>query len=196
MPKAKWSNTDLTPDDIEKAEEREGSYAGPLPTKGVYRFKLKTMKQGVSGAGNDKLVIFVTLDGAWRPEHKKFNGCPMWDHMPLGKESAFRPKALCAALGVTAADLLNKTVVDEDGYVTKIGTKAIKADMPLFISIRGKNDEGYDPGIQINGTGYLPEPEADEPGDPDAGDDPPATDKKKAKKKPKKGAEGDGEPPF
>jgi hypothetical protein len=196
MPKATWSNSDLNVNDINEAEEREGSYAGPLPTKGVYRFKLKSMKKGESAANNDKITIFVTVDGSWRPDHKKFNGAPMWDHMPLTKEQAWRAKALCAALGVSAADLLNKTVVDDDGYITKIGTKAIKEGMPLYISVKTRSQEGYDPSLQVNGGGYMPAGEADEaqePGDTDAGDEPPAETKKGAKKKSGKKAASKGE---
>lgn len=197
MPKAKWSNSDLKPEDINEAEERAGSYAGPLPPKGVYRFKLRSMKQGESGAGNDKIVVFAVLDATWRPEHKKYNGAPLWDHMPLTKEQAWRSKALCAALGVTAADLLNKTVVDDDGYITKIGTKTIKEDMPLFISVRTKHDEGYDPGLQVNGGGYMEAPGDDDAEDA-AADEAPADDKKaKAKKKGgKKASSSNEEDPF
>ena len=199
MPKAKWSNSDLTPDDINEAEEREGSYAGPLPPKGVYRFKLRTMKQGESGAGNDKIVIFATVDGSWRKEHQKFNGAPLWDHMPLTKEQAWRSKALCAALGVTAVDLLNKTVVDDDGYITKIGNKTIKQDMPLYISVRTRTQEGYDPSLVVNGGGYMDAPDAtdDEPDDSGDTDEAPADSKKGAKKKGgKKAAQKDNEDPF
>lgn len=160
MPKAKWANTDLTADDINNAEEREGGYAGELPPKGVYRFKLGYIKQDTSKAGNDKLVIMARLDGTWKDaKFKEFGGCPIWDHMPLGKESAFRPKALCSALGVTAADLMNKTIVDESGMITKIGAKAITEGMPLFISVRVDRQDGYDPSLKTNGTGYLPAPD-------------------------------------
>lgn len=197
MPKAVWSNSDLSADAINSAEERDGGYTGPLPTRGVYRFKLQKMEPGISGSGGDKLVIFLTLDGTWKPEHKKYNGCPLWDHMPLGASSAFRPKALCAALGVTAADFLNNTIVNDDGIVTKIGKKPIKKDMLVYVSIKAKNDEGYDPGIQLNGGGYLPEPDsADDEGDGDA-DEAPAATKKGGKKKGKgKGGESPEEDPF
>jgi hypothetical protein len=198
MPKAKWSNTDLTPDDINNAEQKDGFYAGPLPPKGVYRFKLRTMKQGVSGSGNDKIVVLSILDGSWKPDHKKFNGCPLFDHMPMGKESAWRSKALCAALGVSANDLLNKTIIDDDGYITKIGNKAIKEGMPLYISVRTEKQEDYDPALKLNGSGYMEAQDAigDDEGDGDAAPDETPAAEKKSKKGGKKATSSTEEDPF
>lgn len=197
MPKAKWSNTDLDKDSIENAETRAGSYAGPLPPKGVYRFKLRYMKEGESKEGNPKIVILAVLDGTWRKEHKKYDGCPLFDHLPMLQSMAWRAKALCGALGVTAADLLNKTVVDEDGVITKIGNRAIKEDMQLYISVRTDNSEGYDPKLTVNGGGYMEAPDADEADDEGDGDAeesaPPA---KGGKKKAKKAAQKDDGDPF
>jgi hypothetical protein len=191
MPKATWSS--LSTQDIDEAETREGSYAGALPPRGVYRFKVRYMKQGQSNAGNDKLVVFSTIDGTWKPDHKKYDGCPLWDHMPMTKESAFRAKALCAALGVSASDLMTKTVVDEDGNVTKIGSKVFKdKDVFLYVSVRVEKSDEYDDKLALAGPGYMAAPDEDEA----EADETPATKPGKGKKKGKKGSNATEEDPF
>lgn len=195
MPKAKWSNTDLTANDVESAEAREGTYAGPLPPKGVYRFKLRYIKQEKSKAGNDMLLVFGTIDPTWKPEHKQYKGCPLFDRIVLTKDWASKLKAACAAFGVTANDFFNKSVVDDDDFITKIGVKAIKEDMPYYVNVKIERSEDYDPKLTTNGDGYLAAPdEADGDADSDA-DAAPAAGKAK-KKGGKKAASAAEEDPF
>lgn len=195
MPKATWSNADLSADDINTAESNAGTYDGPLPPRGVYRFKVSHMKQAVSSNDNDMVVVTAFLDGSWKPEHKKFNGCPLWERITLAKSTAWKPKELCEALGVSPADLLNKTVVDSDGFIQKIGNKVI-ADKGVLVyaSVRIEKSEGYDDKLKVNRL--LAEPDKDDEGDGDA--EPPAEDggKKNKKGKAKKGANKEDEDPF
>lgn len=171
MPKAKWGS-DLTPDDIESAESGS-AYAGPCPPSGVYQFVLKKMQQAESANGNPKLYMIweVTKKGGTK-DQSKFAGAPLFDHMPVGKSSAFRSKALCAGLGVTSKEFLGKTVIDDDSNVIKIGSLKIEiGKTTIFANVKKDNDPEYGERIVLNGGGYLPKPEQADDADDDDDDD-------------------------
>lgn len=161
MPKAKWGsgNQALTAADIDGAETRAGfvPYSGPIPRSGLYRFTIKRMKQGTSSAGNPKLQIISELDGTWKTEHKKFEGCPLFDNMPVMKSTAFRVKAFCEAVGLSSKEFYNSIVVDENGVVTKLGSLGDPAGLLVYINAQYvAASDGYAEKLQLNGTGYLP----------------------------------------
>jgi hypothetical protein len=199
MPKINWAAADedeeLTAEDIENAEDGFETYAGDIPTGGVYRFRWRRGKYTEFGTGNQGLNVLLVMDGSWKKDHAKYNGCPLWDRIVMTKSAAGFVKAFAAALGVSANDLLTKVIVDEDGVVTKIGRKVISEDIILYVAVkRGTwNDE---PRLEKAGTGYQVVEIADS-------DEEPADDAKPSKKpatakagKGKKSKADDDEPPF
>ena len=174
MPKVKWGG-DIDQNAIDEAESRGAEYTGPIPPSGIYRFKLRWAKQDESGSGNPKLTSLLLLDGSWKPEHKKFDGCPLWDHMPVMGKTAFRVRAFCDALNVTSKDFMNKTVVDDDGMVQKIGSLTI-ADQDRLVLVKVKFDKDEEYGERIilaKGGGYQPfkEDEDEDEADSDSPDE-------------------------
>jgi hypothetical protein len=204
MPKINWAASDedgaLTAEDIDNAEDGFAQYAGDIPPGGVYRFKVRRIRFKQASTGTQGLNNLLVLDGSWKPAHAKFDGCPMWDTVWITKGSAAFVKAFAAALGVSSRDILTKVIADEDGYVTKIGTKAIKEGMQLYVAVRKETYEDS-PRLAIAGTGYQvvdativedsDEPEAEKP----AAKKPAKAAAGKAGKKNKAKAEDD-EPPF
>lgn len=175
MPKVKWGG-DLDQDAIDSAERREGGdYTGDIPPKGVYRFKLRfSKKDKAKDSGNPKLTSLLVLDGSWKPEHKQYDGCPLWDHMPVTKKTAFRVRAYCDALNITSADFINKMVIDDEGNVQKIGKlKIADEDLLVLVSVKPEKNPEYGDRLQLAG-GYLPfkdEDDDDDDSDGDADDD-------------------------
>jgi hypothetical protein len=174
MPKVTWGG-DLTEDDIESAELSSFQpYAGPLPTAGVYRWTLRRAKRGKSGQGNPKLETIWVLDGSWKPEHKKYDGCPLFDHMAVMKSMNWRVKAYCAAIGVTSTDFMKRMVVDEEDIVQKIGRLKYSPDdndVAVYINIKREPDADGNPRIAL--VGYLTAPEeTDDDVDDDDDDEP------------------------
>lgn len=177
MPKAKWGS-DLTPDEIDNAKGGDFSpYAGPTPPSGVYKFVLKQAKKGVTKNEDPKLFTVWELVPREK-DQKKFAGAPVFDHMPVTKATAWRAKALCAALGITSNDFMGKTVVDEDGKVLKIGSKKIDGGkIEVYINVKRDNDAEYGIRLVLNGAGYLPvvndaaDDDADSRDDDDDADD-------------------------
>lgn len=180
MPKAKWGAGDqpLTAGDIDGAERQETRkrYSGELPTPGTYRFVIQSLKQAESSAGNDKVVVMATLDGSWQPNHKKYDGCPIWDHLPIMASTAERVANFLDAIGATGADLMEKSIVDENGYITKLGAVGDPKGLMVYINVNRKRPtrEYPDPAIQVGFNGYIAvdDDEAVSSDDTD-GDDPP-----------------------
>lgn len=172
MAKVKWGS--ISEQDIDQAEVSQ-SYAGKIPPTGVYRFILRRLKTGESGEGNPKLIIMGILDGTWRPEHKKYDGCPFFDHLAVIQSQNFKVRALCDALGVTSKQFMTQTVEDEDNNVLKIGTLKIKdEELLIYISVTKTNDPEYGEQLKpARGGGYMPAPadDEDDAGEDDAVDD-------------------------
>jgi len=175
MPKAKWGTGDeaLTAADIDGAERSQFKpYDGEVPPSGLYRFEIKSMKQGESSGGNPKLTTTLTLDGSWKPKHAKYDGCPMWDHMPVMKNTAWRVAALCDAIGATSKDFHNGMVVDENGKVTKFGSVGDPSGLLVYVNVKHQPAaNGYAESLRLNGSGYLPIDEAPDDEDGAADED-------------------------
>lgn len=161
MAKAKWGAGDqpLTADDINNAERQETRkrYSGELPTPGTYRFEIQSLKQAESGAGNDKVVVMATLDGSWQPNHKKYDGCPIWDHLPIMSSTKERVANFLDAIGATGEDLMEKALVDENGIITKLGAIGDPKGVLVYINVQRKKPtkEYPDPAIQVGFNGYI-----------------------------------------
>lgn len=165
MPKAKWGS--LTATDIESAESNFVTYEGEIPPRGVYRFKLKSAKSTESSNGNPMVKLVLILDGSWKPKHKEFDGCPAFTQVMIMDSTAFQVRAFCDAIGVTARDFLNKTVLDDDDKLVKIG-KVSLADGDLLVTANCQPGE-YEGTPKLEIKGLLPkaeeEPEEEEESD-------------------------------
>lgn len=177
MPKVKWGG-DLTVDDIEGAEVRQSrvGYQGKLPPAGVYRFKHQSSKRDIAQSGNPKLRTIWKLDGSWKDEHEQFDGYPVFIHMAVSSQTAWRVKQFCNALGVSYNDFMTKMVEDEQQYVSKIGKLTLDDSVEVYLNLRRSKDQDGNPTLEIIGGGYVDldnvdEDDVDEDDDTD-GDDP------------------------
>jgi hypothetical protein len=205
MPKVNWDGDGedgLTVEDIENAEDGYQQYAGELPAGGVYRWTVRRIKFKKASTGTKGLNLLLALDGSWKQEHKKFDGCPLWDDVWMTKGSASFAKALAGALGVSAADLLNKVVTDDDGFVTKIGRKTIEENALVVYCAVKRGSYNDEPRIEKAGTGYQDVDDEDDDAEEEVEESKPAkksaskaTTAKAVKGKGKSKNEDD-EPPF
>jgi hypothetical protein len=158
MPKAKWGAGDdaLTAADIDGADRSETRkrYSGELPRGGTYRFIIQSIKQAESKTGNPKALIFATLDGSWQPNHAQYDGCPLWDHMPVMKSTAERVANFMDALGGSGKDLFN-AITDENGYITKLGSVGDPKDLMVYINVKKDKQDGYDESLKVDYNGYI-----------------------------------------
>lgn len=183
MPKAKWGSGDapLTAADIDGAEQIESRtrYSGEVPPGGTYRWTIQSMKQDTSTKGNDKVVVFITLDGAWKPNHKQWDGAPVWHHLALTQGNKSFVRNFLDSIGATSADLMNGAIVDENGYITKLGKVGDPAGIQVYATVqRRKLTKEYpDPALELVYGGYLmvddDEDGTDAAGPTDGGEEPP-----------------------
>jgi hypothetical protein len=181
MPKAKWGAGDnaLTAADINGAERTEVQtrYSGELPRSGTYRFTIKSLKKAESNAGNPKLVVTSILDGSWLANHKQYDGCPIWDHIPVMASTTSRVANFLDAIGADGTDLMDKCIVDENGYVTKLGSVNDPAGIQVYVNVKyvAGTKEYPNPKIEVGYNGYIPVEEDGDgnDADTDGGDEPP-----------------------
>lgn len=184
MPKATWGagDTALTAADLDNAEREAPRirYSGELPRNGTYRFVIQSLKKASSAAGNPKVTVFATLDGTWKANHKQYDGCPVFDHLPVMKSTANRVANFLDAIGASSNDLMKQTITDENGYITKLGSVGDPKGIMVYITVKRQAAEGeFQESIKVDYNGYIAV-DADEvsgdaassSGDDDAGDPP------------------------
>jgi hypothetical protein len=191
MPKLAWG-ADVTPDDVDSAESSGQIYEGEIPPAGVYRFKIKTLKSGESRENKNPMATFLMLLDDPRKAVKAYQGCPLFGQVVITKQTGWKIKEFCAALGISSTDFLKKAVTDEEGNILKFGTQKIK-DTDVFVKVNVKREARQDPndGMRLVERNFMPLREAAEADDTDAGDEP---ETKPAAKKGKKAAEVTPEP--
>jgi hypothetical protein len=182
MPKAKWGAGDapLTAADIDSAEVQETRtrYSGEVPPAGTYRWTIGSMKQDTSNAGNDKVVIRLELDGTWRKNHKQYDGAPVWQHLALTTKNAPQVRNFLDSIGATSKDLMEGSIVDENGYITKLGRVGDPTGLLVFANVKRRKRTAEYPDVQLEveyaGYSMADEGSADEAAGGDADlDEPP-----------------------
>jgi hypothetical protein len=161
MPKAKWGSGDtpLTAADIDGAEQIETRtrYSGEVPPGGTYRWTIRSLKQDTSNAGNDKVVVFLELDGSWKPNHKQYDGAPVWHHLALTQPNAAFVRNFLDSIGGTSKDLMQDAVVDEGGYITKLGRVGDPTGIQVFATVQRRKvtPEYPNPALELVYGGYI-----------------------------------------
>jgi hypothetical protein len=129
MPKLKVDDNEMNVKELEDAEFNEDGggqyedYDGEQPPKGTllggYLKKVwwtYTQEREVNGetVGGDPMlkVLFVASENTG--EEDEFNGCPVWDNIPLTPGAKFKWAPLFRVLGLTIRDVKTKTFVAED----------------------------------------------------------------------------------
>lgn len=159
MPKATWGAGDnpLTAEDIEAAEapETRQRYSGEVPPGGTYRFTLGRLKKDVSSNGNDMIRIMAFVDGSWKPNHKQYDGAPLFTQVTLTKANAPNVKNFLESIGATSADLMKGTVTDEAGYITKLGRVGDPEGIQVYVTVQQSKPTPEYPNRRLE-TAYAP----------------------------------------
>jgi len=178
MPKATWGAGDkaLTAADIDGAERSEARirYSGPnIIPSGTYRWVVQYLKKTESSKGNPMIEAMLTLDGTWKRNHAEYEGFPMWDRITVIESTKEKLANFLDGIGATGKDLLQGTIVDEDGRITKLGSVGDPAGIMVFCTIeKEKPTKEYpEPRMRPGFNAYIPVNEVeDETGTaPDAG---------------------------
>jgi hypothetical protein len=180
MPKATWGAGDnpLTADDIDGAERAETRqrYSGPMPQPGTYRWRLGRLKKVTSSNGNDMINVMAFLDGDWKPNHKQYDGAVLFDRVVLTSGNKANVANFLDAIGATGKDLMSGTLIDEAGYITKLGSVGDPEGILVYITVQHSKPTPEYPDKRLE-TGYAPyimvEEDDDATGSDDQDDPPP-----------------------
>jgi hypothetical protein len=161
MPKATWGSGDqaLTAADIDGAERPEvtARYSGPLPPTGMYLFTIQRIRKVKSQNENPMMNVRLALDGSWRSNHKQFDGCPLWDRIPVMDSTKQRVANFLDAIGGTGKDLMTGTIVDEEGYITKLGAVGDPEGIQVLVNVKYVAADGqYGAKLETFFASYLP----------------------------------------
>lgn len=179
MAKMKWGNNINWRElhDTEYSEDDYADYEGPTPPSNILLNGF-IKKAWATETQNGDPMIKVLFEAAENSgEKKQYNGCPIWDNvlftMPQVK---FKWQPWLDTLGITLADLKNKTVVDEDDNVgaaiVRIGAVKFTGDLPARVKTKR---EKYEDDWQVRVGRWLPPADIDDVDDEmdDDGEDDP-----------------------
>lgn len=209
--KIKWSVSGRDIDEI--PDDDFEVYDGPVPPKGVYQARIKSIRQVESSNGNEMLKVLLIVDGeaSGKP---KYDGAPVFDNVTVMESTMFKVKQFMTALGGTGRDF-DLTAIDDDDNVVKFG-RIRPVGMLVRFASKTEVYEG-DPSAKV--ARYLPPKEeeleyddeeadeevddADEDEDDEEEEAPPPPRKvakkataKKAAPRARRRADEDDEPPF
>lgn len=160
MPKADWGIDPAIIDDF----DREGQfkpYTGPTPPDGVYRMKVKSLKYA-AGTKQKHPQLRPGLELVPRNrDERRYTGYFVMDFVPVSGKTEFRYVPFLDALGVSAKEFVNKTVYDDDGNVTKIGSWRNKGETEILVQLRTEEDQNGQPRKNVKWYGAY-DPDADD----------------------------------
>jgi hypothetical protein len=167
--KVTWGG-DLDAKTIDKADRSQFKpYAGPPVPDGLYCWRVKVLKRGKSSNKNDQLIVGLELvPRQSRPDERAYAGYFVTDYITLTEAAAWRVAGFTDAIGVTGADLIQRTKdtgeKDAKGSVeiVSIGSwKHTKKALVLAQIAKGENNKGK-PVTDVKGY-WAPEALTEDP---------------------------------
>jgi hypothetical protein len=120
MPRANWEIDASDIDDWDR-ESQYTPYTGTVPPNGVYRWRIKVAKyQAGDRSRKPQLSLGLELVPRSRDE-KVYEGYFAWKNAFPSKKNQFTYAPFCDAIGITGSEFTNKTIVNEDGEISRIG---------------------------------------------------------------------------
>lgn len=118
MPRLKWGkNTnfkELNDADYEPSERNQREpYEGPTPKSGtVLEGTIDGLWVTDFPSGQGFKVVFIAEGN--KGEKSKYNGCAIWENLPLTPQQKWKWQPFLDMLGVTLKDVYNKVIVDDE----------------------------------------------------------------------------------
>lgn len=161
MPRAQWGLSAGTVSDFDRDKQFK-PYQGPLPPNAVYAWRVVNAYYAAATDKNlPQLRLLLSLEPRERKENR-YKGFMCMAMAPVGDNTGFRYVPFLDAIGVSENDFLNRTDVDGEGRIRKIG-KWVNNGKTLVAGQLEDNDyEGSKYPKQIGWVGELEEYEPDE----------------------------------
>lgn len=153
MPIARWGVSSSDVDDFDR-ESQFKPYAGPIPPSNqVYHWVVKVLKYAArTRTKNPQLRVGLELiprEGADWVDEQKYEGYFLMAFLPVTPKTTFRYVPFLDAIGVTGSEFENRTKVDEDGNITRIGSWRMDGTQIVAAQLRDGEDENGDPRKEI-----------------------------------------------
>lgn len=164
MPRVNWRIDRDTIDDFDR-DSQFTPYRGPQPPGGaVYQWRVTENVKSVAGTRDKFPQLRVGLELVPRKgmDESKYKGYYITAFLPISEKTAFRYVPFLDAIGVSSSDFIDRTVVDEDGKVTKIGRWRNDGKTLILGQLRDKADQNGNPSKEIGWMGSADNEELDD----------------------------------
>jgi len=172
MPKVNWGIRASDVDNFDR-ESQYTPYDGPIPTNGVYQFRVKRL-QSIAGTREKNPQLRVGLElvpRKGRAEEKRMAGYFLMAFIPVSDKTAFRYVPFLDAIGVSGREFEVGTITDEEGNVKKIGRWRNTGNEIIKAEVKDGQDQNGNTRKEIGWIGALGDSGPDDDDEEDADDD-------------------------
>lgn len=155
MPKANWGITADDVDDFDR-DSQFTPYAGPpVPVGQVYLWQINVAKYAAKTRGkNPQLRIGLELVPREGYDEEAYEGYFIMAFLPINAKTGFRYVPFLDAIGVSGKEFEQRTMYDEDGNISRIGSWRNNKDTLILADLKMGEDEKGEPRKEI-GT-FMP----------------------------------------
>jgi hypothetical protein len=169
MPRVAWGVSASDVDNFDR-ESQYAPYDGPIPTNGVYLWKIKKL-QHIAPTGDKLPQLRIGLElipRKGRREEKAYSGYFLMAFLPVSQRTQFRYVPFLDAIGVSGREFERGTVTDEEGNISKIGKWRNSGDEIIKAEIKDGEDQHGNSRKEIGWMGATtddPDEDYDEDGE-------------------------------
>lgn len=183
MPKAtkvKWSVTGDEPEDLAEFKDNDQivkENGKKLPTKGVYRLRVRRMYIKPNRNGDDRVSVMLLMNEPKKSKANSYNGYLVNDGFNITEQGKPFLKRFLKGLGLTWDDFYNKSKQIQDGDRSelvqiagiKFGSEETK-EVNVRALLRERQPDDFNPEPYMDVARYLPSDYEDEPESEDEDD--------------------------
>lgn len=139
-------------------------YAGPQPqSRVVYQWIVRRLRY-VAATGSKLPQLRVGLELLPREgsnREARYAGYNVMAFLPVADNTMFRYVPFLDAIGVSEHEFVNKTIIDHDGSVTRIGSWRNTGDDVILANLKEGQDQAGSPRLEVDWMGIWRDTEAE-----------------------------------
>lgn len=156
-----WGISSNDIDDFDRSKQY-APYSGPQPPLGVYQFLIKVLR-GVPATRDSLPQLRVGLELVPRfKEENQFAGYFLMAFLKIGERNAWTYVPFCDAIEVSGTDFTDRTQLDTDGNVKRIGRWRNTGDTLILAQVKDGTDQAGNPRREIGWMGPVEESATEE----------------------------------
>lgn len=161
MPIVRWGIDATDVDDFDRSTQFT-PYRGKTPPNAVYDWEIKRMiYTAATREKNPQLAVSLELVPRDKSE-EKYAGYFITDFIPVMDKTQWRYVPLLDALGISGRDFANKTKVDAEGNILRIGSWSLRECNMVAARLKDGKDKVGNPKKEIGGYWECVDVEADD----------------------------------